>query len=517
MLAAPSTRRSREGDGVEQRRISAEDALRPTIDRREFLTWSAHTSIAGLSLVGAFGLAACTSPKDRATPPTGQLPSDLKVGVITPRDGLGQFVGDIVDRSMRAAQAHIEHDRLFTGTRVGYEIVNARAEELTQATARAYAKLVADPAVIGILWCTPIGLKEARAQIRRDGIPVISVFQDLWSEDLIYPQAQERSIFQYIQPDRLAFDVMMEYAKRDRGYRSAGLLYDNTLGDQPRRNFERAIDAYGMEAAGIEEFKLFTADFGAQLQRLKQRRGDCLFIWGAADTSSSIVKNLDDLGAAYVDTPTARGQGWHPQLLGWAAGLGERKWVELAGNAAKVGTVTTWNLGGLVAQPTFPIRDWMQRYLDRMPTGGEEAAANCYWALLQAVKRAGSTDRSAIVRALEGPRATFAGLEFGFSADDHLAITRDEIVTVTMERSQGPVVTDPGYVLGREFADVWIPAYGEYAGPTHLVRPTLAANRRAFPDAVDRILDEGWGTICTVHPATRRGADTRPTNECKIH
>ena len=93
-----------------------------------------------------------------------------------------------------------------------------------------------------------------------------------------------------------------------------------------------------MQAAGIEQFKLFTADFGAQLQRLKQKSGDCLFIWGAADTSSSIVKHLDDLGAAYVDTPTARGVGWHPQLFGWAAGLGERKWVELAGDAARVGT-----------------------------------------------------------------------------------------------------------------------------------------------------------------------------------
>ena len=370
---------------------------------------------------------------------------------------------------------------------------------------------------MGILWCTPVGLKEARAQIRRDGMPVISVFQDLWSEDLIYPQGPERSIFQYIQPDRLAFDVLMEYAQRDRGYRTAGLLYDNTLGDQPRHNFEQALGAYNMENAGIEQFQLFTADFGAQLQRLKQRNGDCLFIWGAADTSATIVKGLDALGAAYVDTPTARGSGWHPQLLGWAAGLGEKKWVELAGDAARVGTLTTWNLGGLVAQPTFPIRDWTRRYLGRMPTGGEEAPANCYWALLQAVKRAGSTDRAAMVRALEGLRTTFAGLEFGFTPDQHLAVTRDEIVTVTMERSSGPVVTDPPYVLGREFTDVWIPSYGEYAGPTHLVRPTLQANRRAFPDAIDRILEEGWGTICTVRPADRRGAEIQPTSACKIH
>jgi ABC-type branched-subunit amino acid transport system substrate-binding protein len=502
---------------VDKLLVPADDVLPVAVDRRAFLAWTARTSIAGLSLVGAWGVAGCTSPGDRAAPRSDKLPSDLKVGVIAPMDGLGQFVGDVVDRSMRAAQAHIEHERLFTGTRVGYDIVNARAEELTAATARAYAKLVADPAVVGVLWCTPVGLKEARAEIRRDGMPVISVFQDLWSEDLIYPRSPERSIFQYIQPDRLGFDVLMEYAQSDRGYKSAGLLYDNTLGDQPKRNFEQALAAHGMEAAGIEQFKLFTADFGAQLQRLKQRGGECLFIWGAADTSASIVKHLDELGAAYVDTPTARRSGWHPQLLGWAGGLGEKKWVELAGSSAKAGTLTTWNLGGLVALPTFPIRDWTRRYLGRMPTGGEEAPANCYWALLQAVKRAGSTDRAAVVHALEGLRTTFAGLEFGFAGNDHLAITRDEIVTVTMERSRGPVVTDPPYVLGREFTDVWIPAYGEYDGPTHLVRPTLQANRRAFPDTIDRILAEGWGTMCTVHPADRHDTGMQLTNECKIH
>jgi hypothetical protein len=121
------------------------------------------------------------------------------------------------------------------------------------------------------------------------------------------------------------------------------------------------------------------------------------------------------------------------------------------------------------------------------------------------------------VHALEGLRTTFAGLEFGFAGNDHLAITRDEIVTVTMERSRGPVVTDPPYVLGREFTDVWIPAYGEYDGPTHLVRPTLQANRRAFPDTIDRILAEGWGTMCTVHPADRHDTGMQLTNECKIH
>ena len=62
--------------------------------------------------------------------------------------------------------------------------------------------------------------------------------------------------------------------------------------------------------------------------------------------------------------------------------------------------------------------------------------------------------------------------------------------------------------LGREWRDVFPPGY---AGPTHLVRPTLAANRRAHPDVVDEVLRSGWGTQCTRRPDGTLGA------ECKVH
>jgi hypothetical protein len=295
------------------------------------------------------------------------------------------------------------------------------------------------------------------------------------------------------------------------------LLYDNTLGDLPRVNFEAALDKHHVQPAGIEQFRLFTGDFGAQLQRLNAERGDCLFLWGVAESAANVVRALDRLGAGYVDAPTAKGGGWRPHVFGWPAGTGEKRWAELAGDAAKTGTLTTWNMGGLVAQPSFPIRDWMQRYLGRLPTGGEEAPANCYWALLEAVRRAGSTDRARVVTALEGLRTTFAGLEFGFTSDRHLALTDDDLVLITLERASGPAPTDPPYVLGREFVEVWGPDDPSYVGPTHLVRPTLAANRRAHPAVIDRILEEGWGTICTVRPPDRHGRGVVPTAQCKIH
>ncbi|MGZ8735071.1 MAG: ABC transporter substrate-binding protein [Acidimicrobiia bacterium] len=491
------------------------------MDRRAFLEWSARAGVGVTVMLGGLGMfAACADSKhqtaDRGNPGGRDLPTELKVGVVAPMTGVGQFAGDVVSLSLRAAQAYIEDRGLFSGTTVSYEIVDAPAEQLSDATQRAYAKFVADPAVIGILWCTVIGLKEARAQIRRDGLPVIAVFADPWSEGLLYPDGPERSIFQYAPPDKMAHELLMRYATEDRGYASAGLLYDTTLGHMTRGYFESAADKSGIDIAGIEEFKLFTADFGAQLQRLRQERCQCLVVWGVTDSAAAIVKRLEALDAGYMDTPTARGSSWHPQILGWAGGTGSPKWAELAGDAAKTGTVATWYMGGLVAGPNYPIRDWLAKYLHAFPTGGEDAPANCYWALLEAARRAGSTDRVKVVTELEHLRGTFAGLEFGFG-EHHLAVTEDELVIVTVEHHTGPAKTDPPYRLGREWEEVFLRNDPEYVGPTLLARPTLAANRRSHPEEVELSLTQGWGTICTVEPPDRLGADLEPTKECKIH
>lgn len=493
----------------------------PLMSRRAFLEWSARAGVGVTAMFGGLGmLAACADGTSRVVDAgireQGERPATLKVGVVVPMTGVGKFAGDIVERSLRAAQAHIEDAGLFTGTTVSYEIVDAPAEQLSDATQRAYAKLVDDPSVIGILWCTVIGLKEARAQIRRDGLPVIAVFADPWSEGLLYPDGPERSIFQYAPPDRMSLDLLMRYAARDRGYESAGLLYDSTLGDMTRGYFESAAERAGIDVAGIEEFKLFTADFGAQLQRLRERRGQCLVAWGVTESAAAIVRSLDALGSGYVDTPTAKGAGWHPQILGWAGGTGSPKWAELAGDAAKVGTVATWYMGGLVAGPSFQIRDWLAKHVGAFPTGGEDAPANCYWALLEAARRAGTNDRTQIVRELERVRGTFAGLEFGFG-ERHLAVAEDELVIVTLERHTGPAETDPPYRLGREWEEVFLPNDAEYVGPTLLARPTLAANRRSHPEEVELSLTEGWGTICTVEPPERLGPRLELTNACKIH
>jgi branched-chain amino acid transport system substrate-binding protein len=511
-------------------RVPAEDVVRRPVDRRAFLAWSARSSVAGLSLLGAFGTltAACGGSGDDADTRSAnetrnggsRLPSSLTVGVIVPTSGIGQFLGNIVDRSLRAAKQHIEKANLLPGTKVDYKVVNAPVEQFADATSSAYNTLVSDPDVIGILWCTPFGLAEATPQIQRDSIPVMGVYADPYSEGDLYPEGRgPRNVFQMLLPDTMSFDALCRYAVEDRGYRTTALMYDSLSLANARELFEQAAQKHDLEIAAVEEFSLTSADYGAQLQRLRSARPESLFVWGLSDNTANIVKGLDALGAAYVDTPTAKsGSGWAPQIFGYPGGTGEKKWAELAGDSAKVGTLTAWYLGGLVGGPHFPIRDWLVDLDGNGATGGEEGAPNAWWALIEAVRRAGSTDRARMVDALEQiEKIEFAGLPFRFDTERHLGMTEDDVVLITLERYDGPTETNPPYALGREWQETFPLVRSDYVGPTHLVRPTLAANKRAQPEYMAQILSEGWGTQCTKTPADALGNDVQMTSDCKLH
>jgi branched-chain amino acid transport system substrate-binding protein len=511
--------------------VFAQDVVRSPIDRRVFLTWAARGG-AALAAVGAFGslTSACGGGSGGSGGgggggggggDFGDLgTTTLKVGVIVPTSGVGQFLGDIVQRALGAAKQHIIDEGLVKGVKVDYVIENAPAEEFADGTSKAYNKLLADPDIVGILWCTPFGLNEAKPQLQRDRIPVMSVYGDPYAEGKLYPDGGGlRNVFQMLLPDTMSIEALCDYAKNDRKYASAAMIYDKLTLPAAAGQFRTAAENNGLDVVGVEEFTLFSADYGAQLQRLKRAAPHCLIVWGLSDNTAQIVKGIDALGAAYVDTPTARSDAkWAPQILGYPGGTGEKKWAELAGSSAKSGTLTAWYLGGLVGGPHFPIRDWLVAYDGKGASGGEEGAPNAWWALLQAVKTAGSTDRQKVVAALETmPRIEFAGLPFNFGPQDHLGMTRDDVCLITLEKHTGPVSTDPPYALGREWEETFPLIEEDYIGPAHLVRPTLEANKRAQPEYMQQILAENWGTQCTKRPADAPGNTVTMTAECKIH
>ena len=491
------------------------------VTRRRFLGIGAQAGIGTVALAATSSsfLAACSKDNkdklDAGNDSRSGADDTLKIGVVAPFSGVGAFIGTITTNSLEAAVKELNAKGGLGGRKISLELRDTGAE--TTNGPKVYTELAAVDGIVGILWCGGLGFQQTLPQIKRDALPVIAVFNDQFSADRLYPGKDDQtgpSVFQILLPDIYAKEVLGKYAAEDRGYKTVAHLYNIDLDaeGQAKKNMETHFTKAGMQLVASETYRLSDAEYGAQLQRIRAKQPDVVYVDGLSSNTAGIVKALDQLGAAYVDTPTARdGSEWHPHFFGSPGGAGDKSWVELAGASAKVGSVTAWHVGGLVYLPTFAIGGWMEKHLQKSPTGGEESPADGLATIAEGVKKAGSTDRKAVVTGIETMgEIKFASIDFGFTKDRHVSKTLDDVIIVTMERgASGPAKTDPPYEVGKEWSE-----QSEFnntpAGPTQLVRPTLRANQRAHPDVMKEVLDEGYGTQCT-----KKGDNL--TADCKIH
>ena len=488
---------------------SSEELGAPDGLSRDGLTRRRLLAAAGASLL-AGGLEACTGSKAHRpapSPPTSAGPTTtaagrgrtLRIGYIAEITGLNSARGELVRAALDAFSGYVKDKLggLYFG--VTPTFTPADAPHTADESLRAYQDLVSQK-MDAILWCTPFGLSENAAAVKSGGVPVIAVLADLYSyagnaAPLLGSSASGSVLFQTMLPDAFAIDVMLSYGAEDRGFASAGLLYDTANYPGVASLFTAAAAKRGIVSAGTFSYDSTSgsADLSAPLQSLKKVGCQLVMCYGLADHVSSIAARLQSLDARYVDTPTAK-RSFKPMVMGPRWGTGDVDFVRLAGNAAARGTISAGALGSIVSLPNLPMRKWLHDYRPDynggFPRGGEDAVADAAAALLVAAGRADSTRGDALVAALEaGDIVSEAGATaISFGAQRHLAPTHDDTALLSLELPPVP------YNLGTEWKEV-LPA--GYLGPVHLVDYTLAANARVQPLLMQQILQRHYGTSAT--------------------
>ncbi len=448
---------------------------------------------------------------------------EIVIGVVAPFSGAFTFVGDVTRRSLQAATAEINANGGIGGRKVTTVEVDAPGEQLTAATEPAYSQLASTANLSGILWCTAIGLRPLAEQIKRDNMPIISVFEDLSVSGQLWPQPDApRSVFQFLIGVDDALNQLTGYVTDDRGYTDTVLVRDVLLTAPYAQDIDRIYaeipDQFGLATHPDIGYSLGQKDFGGLVNQLRDTNAQSVIIAGGPEETALIVQELDAQGLGYVDTPTAKDPGtFAPHLFGTPANMGEPVWVDLAGEAAKTGSITAWTLGGVLNVPNVPIVEMGRKHTDEKTfIAGENEPADGLWTLLSGIREAGSaTDREAIVTAIESIESLqFATrVPFSFTADRHARTRPEDLCLVTLERSTA-VDADPPYSLGREWQENL--SDRDYA-PVHLVRPTLEANRSIAPELMDEILEGGYGCQCTKTPADATGTAVEMTSACPIH
>jgi ABC-type branched-subunit amino acid transport system substrate-binding protein len=478
----------------------------PDISRRRLMKWLVKSGmgVTAASFLSASAVAGCGS--NLGAPTAGGAgggggdgfgggKDTLRIGAISVFEGIGSFLGAITRRSLDTAVAQINRSGGIGGRKVSWEAKGVTASD-PQAIQGVYNDLASGD-YAGIVWAAPGGVVELQDAIARDQMPIGGAFIDLVDSGEIYPKNQNlRSVFQFLTPDSLSMEVLAEYVANDRGYRRVGLVYLSEQGDEVVELFRKAMGNVGVSVEAVASFSVTDADMTPQLNQM--RGAQSIWIWGIAETVAQGVGVLKDQNRDYIDKEQALSAA-RPHLMGSPAATGERKWAELAEKnkpgSPKSGTMTAWHVGGLIYLPTFNMRKWMQELGEERPTGGEETPADALFTVVNGIQKAKSADRAQVIQAIEkaGP-IKFASVEFEFTEDRHAARTKDDVILVTFERGAGPA--SPDYQLGREYTGPDAVFDKSYYGPTHLVRPTVEANKRKHPEVMKIVVDEGWGVNC---------------------
>jgi ABC-type branched-subunit amino acid transport system substrate-binding protein len=483
-----------------------------TLSRRHLLgagvvgaAGTSRLATAGAALLGT-ALSACSKGTPRTTATTAPrvpvtttlAPPTVRIGYVAEVTGPFAFRGELVTAALDAFQAFVDDKSggLYHGAKVQVLPVDAP----TGADGgQAYADLVQRKAD-AILWCSPFGLIETLPAIASGSTPVISVFADLYSYGppglLTGPSAKGGMVFQTLLPDRFAVDLLCAYAAEDRGFASAGLLFDTAAYPGVDHLFEASLKAHGLTNQGVYAFNSAApgSDYSGPLLALKRSGCHLVACYSLADQASVVATLLQTFDAAYVDTLTTLRSHFKPMLVGAPWGAADPSFAQLAGDAARRGTISATSLGAVPTLPDLPIRRWLHDYVPRynggLLRGAEAAPADAAALVVDAAVRAGSTHGPAVVAALESgmvtKAASLAGLSF--APEQHLCLTGDDAVLLTLEYPPTP------YNLGAEWREV-LPR--GYRGATQLVDFTLAANTRAHPDVIASVLQRRYGTSST--------------------
>jgi branched-chain amino acid transport system substrate-binding protein len=535
------------------------------INRREFLDLARKLGIgvAATSWLYPAFLAACGKTADQLTPSQGGRfdveqgggGETINIGVISIYSGVGAFVGKLVDRGGQLAVEMINkhglpakglstakggfpdfdaYERQTKGGILGGRKLRliARDDNLSaQVAVSAIQELITRFDIKGLIFA---GLYDdiyaAKKIIQQYNLPAIAAYGDLASVGQLYPKTDYRQLFQMFPPDVWGIELAIgEYALRDRGYTRFAYLGDNTaIGAQGKRLVGEVLARSGNRLLAAEQYNVGDVDMTAQLQRIRGTNCQALLIWGIAGDTAHALESLKRLDAVYIDHDRARnGPGWHPQIIGFEGGAAERTFAVLAGDAARVGTMSYWYLGGIGYIPQFQgAVETFKRRWGVSPTGGENNPADAVFLFARAFEEAGGTDPAKVINALE----TMEGINFSsitphsFTKDRHISIEKADMVGVTLERGKA-VPTSPPYELGTEFignpkADPPIKPFFPpgYVGPTHFMRFNQEALLRKHPKLYgDVMLAQGFGTQCTKRPDPSAPYGFRLTNECKIH
>src|ERR1700722_3541027 len=192
---------------------------------------------------------------------------------------------------------------------------------------------------------------------------------------------------------QLIIDKAMPYVlsqlKDKKNISTVAVIYDsqNNYSVSEMETVKSAAPTAGLSVTGIESLRTGEQDFSLQLSRLAAAKPSALYVAATSNEAALIISQ-------------ARAMNMNAQIIG-GAGLNDPLIMALPGNAAS-GAITFFPFDATSPQPAIRnfVDRYYQKYGDHAPAAYSALGYDAMMLLADAVRRAGTTDRDAIRKAL---------------------------------------------------------------------------------------------------------------------
>lgn len=227
-------------------------------------------------------------------------------------------------------------------------------------------------------------------------------------------------VFKMVHTDRMAAQKVFTEMKA-KGVKTLGMLSENVgYGKSGHDEALKYVGEFGIEVVADEFYGPKDADVTPQLTRIKNANPDAVLTWGIGQTAALVVRNYNQLGLK-------------PQLY-HTHGIVSKSFIELAGASAEglrlpaSAIVVADQLSDDDPQKAV-LLDFKKEYESAFNQEVSTFAGHAYDGLMiavEAIKRAGSTDKAAVRDEIEKTDG-FVGTAgtFRMTADDHLGLNLD--------------------------------------------------------------------------------------------
>ncbi|MRV74642.1 ABC transporter substrate-binding protein [Duganella sp. FT92W] len=343
----------------------------------------------------------------------GAYAQNIKIGSVLSVSGPAAFLGDPELKTLQMAVEKVNAD----GGVLGRKLELVHYDDGSDAgKANGFTKrLIESDKVDVLIGGTTTGATMAMAPlVDKASMPFISL-----AGAVVIIDPVKKWVFKTPHTDRMAAEKVFEDMKK-RGITKVALLSETSgFGASGRKETQAVAAKYGITLVADETYGPKDTDVTAQLTRIKGTAGvQALFVFGLGQGPAVVTKNYGQLGMTAIP-------------LYQSHGVASDEYIKLSGKAAEGVRLPT---PALLIANVLPAGDpqknivtnYDKTYKDRYKVDPSTFGGYALDALnlaIDAMKRAGSTDREKVRNALEQTKG-FVGTTgvFNMSAGDHMGL-----------------------------------------------------------------------------------------------